>query len=145
MRSEAWDDLAEELQDEGQFPETRPWETVIQLTTFGGKHIGQSWSHWWYMHVQAPSQRAGSATSFLQDIEGTRLLPFPEGFTTALPKSSGGGRNPRKHRAKSSSSSAPYPPVAPWSGKGGKGSKGGKGKDSKGKKGKVSSTIGESG
>ena len=137
IRSEVWASTAESLQDDGEWPEDLPWDKVIQMTTYGGAHITQLMSHWWYVHVTVPCGRSGSAISLLQTIEGTNLLPMPDGYTSASPN--GPRRAPKKNRPSTTSSSGgasswdPRGPVfPPWQDK----PKGGKGKGKGGQKGK---------
>ena len=83
IRSEVWMATAEDLQDKGDWPVDRPWDLVLRVTTYGGADSNQKMSHWWFTHVVAPCQRAGSPVSFIQEIEGAKLLPMPDGFTTS--------------------------------------------------------------
>ena len=134
LRSEHWQVLAEELQDAGAWPDDLPWDKVVRLSTFGGGDSTFRMSHWWKLHAEAPCQRAGSAVAFLQQIEGTKLLPMPEGMTSssaaAAPRDAGSaGRAPKKRKqTPSSSSSFGAPAWQPTQDKGWSGSKGGGGK-----------------
>ena len=138
LRSEIWTSVQEELQDDGEWPEDRPWDLVMRITTYGGPKVTPRMTQWWFVHVIAPCQYAGSAVSFLQEMEGTKLLPFPEGYSTSLPTGqSRGGRGPKKQRIGGGHAGFAYTPDAygPPKGKGNKG-KGGKGKGGQGKGGK---------
>ena len=137
VRSEVWQTLAEELQDSGAWPAARPWDKVVCLSTFGGADGTFRMTHWWKIHVESPCQRAGSAISFLQQIEGTMLLPMPDGMTTGSasgPPRSMSKLDRRKRQrfeelgAASSASSFPSSPAwQPPQDKGGKSWGGGKG------------------
>ena len=82
MRSEQWKLAADLLQDEGVLPTVRPWEFVIQYTTYGGRLSGKDYDRWWSEHVVLPLQTlgAGAVTRYLQDLDGTRYMPMPEGM-----------------------------------------------------------------
>ena len=141
MRSEVWTSTAETLQDNEQWPTERPWEHVMQMTTFGGTQITQEYVFWWFQHVQAPCQHTGSPWSYLQDVEGTKLLPVPDGYNTSMAPASKNRPFKKTRRTPASSSSAPWDKGG-WNGKTGKGGNTGKGKG--GKTGKDKSSKGES-
>ena len=82
MRNEQWKLAADLLQDEGVLPTVRPWEFVIQYTTYGGRLSGKDYDRWWSEHVVLPLQTLGAnaVTRYLQDLDGTRYMPMPEGM-----------------------------------------------------------------
>ena len=100
-------------------------------------------SHWWDIHVLIPCRQPGSPFHFIQKIEGTTLLPLPQGMTS-FGSSAGSSRDapsgvPRQDRRKDNKRqknnhvwAAPAQGAgAPWNAsenKGGKGHKGGGGK-----------------
>ena len=107
---------------------------------------------WWFTHVAAPVQHARSPVAFLQKLEGTSLLPMPDGMassssappssgqTAYAPSNSGRKKSNRSKGSRPTNPPAPYAPAEPSHGKNkgkGKGSK--KGHDGKGKKGAKSS------
>ena len=139
MRSEIWTSTAEDLYDAGNLPVDMPWDLILRLTSFGGAECTTQANHWWTRHVIWPGQKAvPAAKSYLQEVEGTDLLPFPEGysaveFSNPRPRANrtrgGGRRTPVWDQG-------PYtPPPQGKNGKG-KGSNNGKGKGPKGNKGK---------
>ena len=78
MRSEIWTSTAEDLFDVGNLPDKMPWDLIIRLTAFGGSECTTQSGHWWTRHVLWPCQRSESAArTYLQEVEGTDLLPFP--------------------------------------------------------------------
>merc|ERR1712194_834108 len=82
MRSEIWTSTAEDLYDSGNLPDEMPWGLIIRLTSFGGAECTTQANHWWTRHVLWPCQKTeSSARSYLQEVEGTHLLPFPEGYS----------------------------------------------------------------
>ena len=90
---------------------------------------------WWFTHVAAPVQHGSTPIAFLQNLEGTSLLPMPGGLASPsdAPHSSGLARSNR-HKTKSkggqsSAPPAPYPPTETQS------KNKGKGKNNKGNKG----------
>ena len=149
LRSEMWSDIAEDLIDRGVFPELRPWDEVLRISTFGGAETTHAMTAWWNEHVVYPCQQASSPINFVQKVEGTRLLPLPGGMTfvggadQAPPNKRGrshnGSSNRNSHESPASSSFAPWSqPEAKGHGKHqknqGKGhDKGNKGQDKGGK------------
>merc|ERR1712086_1060554 len=128
----------------GRLPADMPWDLILRLTSFGGAECTNQTSHWWTRHVLWPCQRTeASARTYLQEVEGTHLLHFPEGFSAV----DGAAPRPRNHRGRGPANRAgPYkkPPHHDNSNqqnnnnnnnynKGGKGK--GKGKDNKNNKG----------
>ena len=143
MRSEVWSSTAETLVDKGKFPLEKPWDLVLRMNTYGGEDCTTTAAHWWQTHVLLPcqSRQGPSAWSFIQQVEGTKMLPLPDGYSTQVPQ--GRPRAKRQNpRTSSSSSSAPYQLYGYDKGKGkmdkgkGKGSKqkGAKPKGDKGPK-----------
>ena len=134
LRSEHWAVLAEELQDAGAWPNDLPWDKVVRLSTFGGNDSTMRMAHWWKLRAEVPCQRAGSPIAFLQHVEGTKMLPMPEGMisssSAAAPRDAGSAARVQKKRKQthSSSSSVGAPPWQPTHDKGWSGSKGGGGK-----------------
>ena len=80
VRSEIWSSTAEGLHDSKAWPADQPWDLVIRMTTYGGTDSTTTMGHWWFIHAVAACQRAGSAIAYLQDVEGTKLLPMPDGM-----------------------------------------------------------------
>merc|ERR1712194_807971 len=143
IQSEMWLKVAEDLKDKGSWPEVRPWDLVMKITTYGGAESTYAIQHWWSLHVLFPCQSARPLAS-LQELEGTSLLPMPGGMSSSstLPADHSAASQPQHNRGKpnksknlhSTAAHNPYPP-APHHGNGkGKGGKG-KGHDGKGKKG----------
>merc|ERR1712086_891402 len=50
-RSERWNEIAEGLKDSGSWPEDRPWDMVMKLTTYGGEESTIAQQHWWSHRV----------------------------------------------------------------------------------------------
>ena len=139
--------MDEELrEDEEYVPGGMARDIIIRRTTFGGADGTPAMTHWWFLHAVGACQQAGSAVQFLQAIEGTTMLPFPDGYTTPSPtyavRAAGNPSNPRKKQKK-----GPWTPQHWNQGHQGQHSgqqqhqgggwqkphKGGKGKDAKGK------------
>ena len=114
----------------------------MQLTTFGGAHITQEYTFWWFQHVQAPCTHVASPWGYLQQVEGTKLLPVPEGYNTSMSNKTRAAKKPRSRSYAPSSSGTPWAGKGTWDEKGkakgkGKAAKGAKGgKSPKGDKGK---------
>ena len=87
MRGEVWDDMRDELLNESRWPEACPWNEVIKLSTFGSGDAKRN--HWWFLHVQAPAQRGGK--DLVKTLDGTSLLPSPDGLFGISASSSAGG------------------------------------------------------
>jgi hypothetical protein len=141
MRGEIWTSTAENLFDLGRMPADMPWDLVLRLTSFGGSECTAQSSHWWKRHVEWPCQRTeAGARQYLQEVEGTHLLPFPEGFSAvdgSAARAPGRNRtrgNPRRATAwKQQDNQGPYPTDHGNGGKGHSKNSKGKGKDNKGK------------
>ena len=101
-------------------------------------------SHWWDIHVLLPCRQPGSPFHFIQKIEGTTLLPLPQGMTS-FASSTGSSRDapsgaPHQNRQSKNHpskrqktnhvwSAPPQGAGAPWQdNKGGKGHNNGGGK-----------------
>ena len=84
MRSEMWDKIREELEDEEEWPETVPWNKVIQMSTYGRGDAERQ--HWWFTHVVAPATQGGGGKSTVAVLEGSSNLPAEDGLF------GGGGR-----------------------------------------------------
>ena len=146
-RSERWNEIAEGLKDSGSWPEHRPWDLVMRLTTYGGEDSTIAQQHWWSHRVIYPCQSTKPLVA-LQELEGTALLPMPGGMTSSStvpdraassqqPHNNNRPRNKPKNKKQRHAAPTPYQAPAPHKGDG-KG-KGGKGKahDGKGKGGKA--------
>jgi len=93
LRSEVWQKVQHDMQDKGTWPDFRPWDQVIKITTYGGPESTYVMQHWWSTHVLFPCQQA-KPLAFLHGIEGTTMLPMPSGMTNAAASSSGGDTRP---------------------------------------------------
>ena len=97
-RQEMWEELSEELEEAEDWTtdEDGAWDKVIRLSTYGGSYSNTKMLHWWNHHVVFPLQTPSSAVAFLQDLEGTNLLPFPTGMlsTSASSASTGAAWTP---------------------------------------------------
>jgi hypothetical protein len=141
IRSVIWSEMDEELrEDEEYVPGAMPWGIIIRRTTFGGADGTPAMTHWWFLHAVGACQQAGSAVQFLQAIEGTTMLPFPDGYTSPSPtyvvRAAADTRNPRKKQKKGPWTPQHWQQPAQQGHQGGnwqKPHKGGKGKDGKGK------------
>merc|ERR1712086_1128329 len=150
-RSERWNEIAEGLKDSGSWPEDRPWDLVVKLTTYGGEESTIAQQHWWSHRVIFPCQSTRPLAA-LQEIEGTSLLPMPGGMTSSSSDRAASAQHPHNNthnnnnkpkkknnnRSKNNHLGAPtpYPVPAPHHGNG----KGNGGKDKghgKGKGGKA--------
>merc|ERR1712194_576359 len=149
MRGEIWTSTAEDLFDADRLPADMPWDLILRLTSFGGSECTTQSSHWWTRHVLWPCQRSeASARTYLQEVEGTHLLPFPEGFSAV----DGAPARPRPNRTRGASRRAAAWDKGPYQndssnnqnqhnnnnggkgkGKGNKNNKGNKGNHNKGK------------
>ena len=149
IRSERWQSVAEGLVDNKVWPDDRPWDYVIRITTYGGSEASQAMVQWWFTHVQAPVLHGRTPIAFLQKLEGTSLLPMPEGMASSsssappqtgnAPPGRNSNRNKNKRGGQASAPPAPYaPPVHAHNKNKGKGKGKGNGKDN-GKKGAKSS------
>ena len=102
MRAEIWNRLAEELEDKKAWPEHRPWDFVIKLSTYGGSSTSFDMLQWWQSHVLLPCQNQSSPLRFIQRLEGTELLPSPLGWTASsshqAPRSNSAPPNKRRNR-----------------------------------------------
>ena len=134
LRSEVWQSVAEGLVDAKSWPEDRPWDFVLRVTTYGGPEATQAMVHWWFTHVAAPTQHGGPPMAFVQKLEGTNLLPTPGGMASSsdAPHSAGTTRNQAKNKNKQKNKDKdPYPHADSHADSHAKGK--GKGKDNKGK------------
>merc|ERR1712085_176297 len=130
LRSELWQSVSDGLADTLALPDVNPWDYVIRVTTYGGPEATPAMVHWWYMHVAAAVQHAGSPTAFVQRLEGTHFLPTPSGMSASAEGAQtppAGRGNAYKSRNKSKSK-GPYAQAGNGNGKGkgGKSSHGGK-------------------
>ena len=110
MRAEIWNRLAEELEDKNVWPENRPWDFVLKLSTYGGGSTNFDMLQWWQSHVLLPCQNQSSPIRFIQRLEGTELLPSPLGWAASSSRPAArsdsappnkrkrGGRNNPGHR-----------------------------------------------
>ena len=89
MRSEMWDKIREELEDEEEWPEKVPWNKVIQMSTYGRGDAERQ--HWWFTHVVAPATQGGGGKSTVAIFEGSSNLPAEDGLF-------GGGGRPKSTR-----------------------------------------------
>ena len=94
LRSEVWQKVQQDMQDKGTWPAVRPWDQVIKVTTYGGPESTYALQHWWSIHVLFPCQQA-KPLAFLQGVEGTNLIPMPNGMMNVAASSSGGDSRPQ--------------------------------------------------
>merc|ERR1712086_221858 len=100
-RSERWNEIAEVLKGAGSWPEVRPWDLVMKMTTYGGAESTIAIQHWWSLHVLFPCQSTRPLAS-LQELEGTSLLPMPGGMSSSstLPAAHSATSQPQHNRGK---------------------------------------------
>ena len=72
-RYERWDQIREELTDGSaakrasvDFDDSKPWNTILRLSTFG---VTSDWSYWWYRRVTAVCSSSSSASA--AQLEGS--------------------------------------------------------------------------
>jgi hypothetical protein len=161
MRPEVWQATYDELLDAEQLPTFRPWDHVIRLTMYGSPVATPQSVHWWYTHVVGACLRPGNALSIVQQVEGTTLLPLPQGVQQNFSTGNSLGNTGRGSRAAKKARRGAGPAQGNWqkaawsqpsgqwqqprqkphkgggkdSGGKGAGGKGGKGKGGKGGKG----------
>ena len=68
-----WDNIADDMDDEGRLPKTLPWDHIISLTTFG-KAVGDH-QHFWNSYVVWPCQSPGNHKVMIKELEGSDTLP----------------------------------------------------------------------
>ena len=151
LRSEVWDRIAEDLYDHKAWPAQQPWDLVMRMSTWGGSDLTTDMRHWWDTHILLPCRQAGSPYHFIQKIEGTSLLPLPQGMTSVGSSAGSSQDAPADRRSrgnkqrdnKKQKTNHVFVAPAPWSGapwsqaseKKGRGPKGGKGQGGWGGKG----------
>ena len=97
MRSEGWDKIREELEDDREWPENLPWNKVIQMSTYGRGDPDRQ--HWWFTHVIAPATTGGGGRATVAQLDGCAHLPAEDGLfgqgsnrTDAKPRGRRAGR-----------------------------------------------------
>ena len=88
MRSEGWDKLREELEDEDEWPTQLPWDTVIRMSTYGKGDPDQQ--HWWFTHVVALATQGGGGRSVVVAMENSTNLPAQDGLYGNTAQKGGG-------------------------------------------------------
>ena len=91
MRSEGWDKIREELEDDEEWPEELPWDLVIRQSSYGKGDAERQ--HWWFTHVVAPATQGGGKPMVAQ-LEGSTNLPSEDGLFNG----SGGGKSRQRSR-----------------------------------------------
>jgi len=148
LREEVWQAKMEKLKEDGLWPSYMPWAHVLDITAFGSDNIASGMDRWWDDHVIHPCTQARNGRSFLSELEGTALQPFPHGMAPARAANNqmGGGSSSNKrkrapeiqpqnqpHRARIWDARPKNDPNKGWGKGGGKGGKGGHGKGGYGK------------
>ena len=90
MRSEGWDKIREELEDDQERPETLSWDAVIRMSTYGRGDAERQ--HWRFTHVVAPATSGGGGRTTVALLDGSSALPSEDGLFTGDAKK-GGGKN----------------------------------------------------
>ena len=94
MRSEVWDKIREEMEDDRAWPEKLPWDVVIKMSCYGRGDADRQ--HWWFTHVVAPASSGGGGRGTVAKLEGSSNLPSTDGlYHSEQPRSSGKARGRR--------------------------------------------------
>ena len=106
MRSEVWDRIREELEDDKEWPENLPWDLVIRMSAYGKGDADRQ--HWWFTHVVAPATQGGGGRTTVAHLDGSSNLPSTDGLYTDAAKRLNNRHQKRGGRAGTHSSTPAF-------------------------------------